>query len=666
MTGPGTWLPSALRPSAAWLDLGRWALVAGFCAVFAVLIGRASARRVEKWAVWATIGHATVAIAHGLLDARQVFAVLQPRWEPERLLGPLVNPNHAASLAAAGSVLCLHRVWNARRTEQRWFAGVGAFLGLTVIALASSTGAAAAFLVGCAVLIAWRWIGTPRRLFTLATTGALAYLVYVALGTPGMRSDRASIYAGTLRCLDDFWAVGSGAGSFELVFPYCSGDTEYRLVSHAHADGLQWVLEHGAVGAALLVLATLVVSRGAHDRSGPWFAALATVLAHALVDFPLQIPLVLIVAALLAVSAVHRPSDGSRLRHVWLARGSLAILGVAQLVGAGGLWVSASADAQTHRDVASEASSLPWISTITPWRWEWSLVSARQVEGGEVLRERLAQEVWHDANALRILGKEQWVRDGAAHARPTLQRAATLAPNDLRVWVLLAGLEQREGDVVATADAWGHALCLEGGHSRWKLLLRAYRTIPEGLVWVDRLSQCDAQILDMLGKRIGDQDPEVSLLAFQLAARERGFSADVARLLVTTGRTRDALAYVQAARNAHPDDPRLMGHEGRVQVALTAPDAALPLLQQAVTRYPDFRPDLVRALTLLDPDEALRTVHRFQLLGDHSPELGLAEAEAALVAGRFEVCATALTESGALRHGSTSTRARQVRDACVR
>jgi tetratricopeptide (TPR) repeat protein len=197
-------------------------------------------------------------------------------------------------------------------------------------------------------------------------------------------------------------------------------------------------------------------------------------------------------------------------------------------------------------------------------------------------------------------------------------------------------------------------------------MLRAYRTVPEGLIWVDRLADCDATILEMLGRRIGDDEPEVSLLAFQLAARDGGFSGDVARLLVATGRAEDALAYVEQARAERPNDLRLTGHEGRVRVALHQSAAAIPLLEEAARRFPNFRADLVRAHGLVDADAARETVHRFRLMGDTSPELGLAEAEVELGLGRYRACEAAIRDSGALSHPATARRAAEVRTACTR
>jgi len=664
MVGGASWTTLGVEPTWALLDLTRWVLVLGFVVGLAVLLGRASSRRLSKWAVWATMFHALVALAHPALGLHKVLGFMPPRSTPETLLGPLVNPNHAASLAAAGAVICAHRVMTARRNEQKGIAILAGFLATIVIAMAASTGAALALLVGLFVLASWRWIGTPTRIGAMVAATTVLYGAYMVVGTPGMREDRAAIYAGVLECLPDFWLVGSGPRTFEAIYPFCSGDREYHLVSHAHADGLQWIMEHGVAGTLLGGLAAVLVVGGLRNTSRPWAAAAAALLTHAMVDFPLQIPIILVALAVLATAATHHTASLHRPGVV--TRIALLALAVAHLASAMAVSVHAAAEQGAESLLEESTSNTPWVSSITPWRWEWSLHEARTAEDGEDTRAALVERKGHDADALRHIGTEQLLRDGADAARPTLSRAATLRPNDLRLWILLAELERREGDVVATADAWGRALCLEGWHSRWKLMLRAYRTVPEGLVWVDRLADCDPVILQMLGRRIGDDDPEVSLLAFQLAARDGGFSGEVTRLLVSTGRAADALAYVQSARGSRPHDTRLKGHEGRVWVALEQADAAIPMLVEASNDHPAFRADLVRAHALRDPAAAREVLHRFRLMGDTSPELGLAEAEIELQVGRLRACEAVIRESGALRYAKTAQRAVELRDACAR
>ncbi len=664
MVGGERWTTLGVEPTWALLDLTRWVLVLGFVVGLAILLGRASPRRLSKWAVWATMVHALVALAHPALGLDAVLGWMTPRSTPETLLGPLVNPNHAASLAAAGAVICAHRAMTARRSEQKGVAALAGFLAMVVIAMAASTGAALALLMGLSVLALWRWVGTPARIGAMVATTTVLYGAYMVVGTPGMREDRAAIYAGVLKCLPDFWWVGSGPSTFEAVYPFCSGDREYHLVSHAHADGLQWIMEHGVAGTLLGGLAAVLVIGGVRNTSRPWVAAAAALLTHSMVDFPLQIPIILVVLAVLATAATHHPASLHRPGVV--TRIALLALAAAHLTSATAVSVHAAAETGAEAVLQDPTSNTPWVSSLTPWRWEWSLHEARTAEGGEATRAALARRRRHDAEALRHIGAEQLLRDGAEAARPTLSRAATLRPNDLRLWILLAELERREGDVAATADAWGRALCLEGGHSRWKLMLRAYRTVPEGLVWVDRLADCDRVILEMLGRRIGDDDPEVSLLAFQLAARDGGFSAEVTRLLVSTGREADALAYVQSARANRPTNTMLMGHEGRVLVAMQRADLAIPLLAEASSAQAAFRADLVRAHALRDPEEAREALHRFRLMGDTSPQLGLAEAELELHVGRLKACEAVIRDSGALRNAKTARRAAEVRDACTR
>jgi O-antigen ligase len=94
---------------------------------------------------------------------------------------------------------------------------------------------------------------------------------------------------------------GWGGGTFYTVYPAWRGDDQ-MFMDHAHNDYLEFAVDHGLVGLALLgwfvLLCVLRAARGLQDRDesrlfGVSFASLMAITAmmiHAAVDFSLQIP----------------------------------------------------------------------------------------------------------------------------------------------------------------------------------------------------------------------------------------------------------------------------------------------------------------------------------------------------------------------------------------
>jgi len=208
-----------------------------------------------------------------------------------------------------------------------------------------SRGGMLAFLAGLAYVAVC--LGLPalregRRRILLVLAGWIAvWIVVVGAGTlavpvvPGGATlasasapwmdrgtaERPELYMATLKLIREHPLAGAGANMFfplfEAVKPASLQDSEYF---YAHNDYLQVWLEFGAPGIALLlllVIASLVIALRAHRRSPgnstPFVcgAALATCFAHALVDFPLYIPFILMLSgAYLGALAAH---SGGRL-----------------------------------------------------------------------------------------------------------------------------------------------------------------------------------------------------------------------------------------------------------------------------------------------------------------------------------------------------------------
>ena len=117
---------------------------------------------------------------------------------------------------------------------------------------------------------------------------------------------------------------GTGPGSFTAVFPYYQSELfAGRTILHAHCEPAQFLMEFGVAGLAVLAVALglLAVGRGACPPAGadiPPFAdverrafgfGLSACALHCLIDFPLRIPLIALLAAAWAgVWAGTRPA----------------------------------------------------------------------------------------------------------------------------------------------------------------------------------------------------------------------------------------------------------------------------------------------------------------------------------------------------------------------
>ncbi|NLT71096.1 MAG: O-antigen ligase family protein [Verrucomicrobiaceae bacterium] len=122
---------------------------------------------------------------------------------------------------------------------------------------------------------------------------------------------RKAAASACLAMIADNPLFGTGPGTFHLAFPFYTSQLEgfHHFWTHAHQDYLQTMVEWGLPGfAAWAVLFAGAILRGGqrnrktvpHENLSDKFAllALALVLIHAMVDFPLQIPAIQLAAAI--------------------------------------------------------------------------------------------------------------------------------------------------------------------------------------------------------------------------------------------------------------------------------------------------------------------------------------------------------------------------------
>lgn len=336
------WLPASVHPAGSW---GTFTLALAMWAAFALAFQLS-----ERHVGWLQMAALTGAVAMAL-------GVLAQRLEPghARLFahtGIFVNENHFAVFINMLLPVVLAMASRARFRavqEGRPSSPAGLYLlaavlmGAAVVACRSRAGVAVmTLLVAAHVHLRNRLV----RRFPFADVpispgakrlGWLAILVVAALAVLAFAREwrqagdiraewvfRSGILKDTLAVWRDHRFWGTGPGTFSAVFPYFqSALFQGRTILHAHCEPMQFLSEFGLAGGLWVVLAAGLAgtARTAAAPVGgriPPFASLerrafvlglAACALHALIDFPLRIPLLALLAATWAgVWAGHRPA----------------------------------------------------------------------------------------------------------------------------------------------------------------------------------------------------------------------------------------------------------------------------------------------------------------------------------------------------------------------
>ena len=111
-----------------------------------------------------------------------------------------------------------------------------------------------------------------------------------------------------------FWPLGSGLGTFPVIYPLFE-NSQYltpTYVNHAHNDYLEFVFETGLIGAGLITLfvawwvwRSIAVWRAERTVGATWQRAASIVIGvmilHSIVDYPLRTPAILVMFAFYAL-----------------------------------------------------------------------------------------------------------------------------------------------------------------------------------------------------------------------------------------------------------------------------------------------------------------------------------------------------------------------------
>lgn len=212
--------------------------------------------------------------------------------------GLFANDNHLATLFCSGIPLVVYYGFRSRRIY------LSAFLTALLLAALVAIGSRAGILIGAAVvaisafLLVWRTpIGNLVAFGLLALATVYAYGRFLGLegNDPGPTPDRGDFLRTTLRGIGDNWLLGTGYGSFDLVYPHYERleDVYAAYVNHAHNDYLEIMLEGGVIGALIVALClgwllTRFVACGSNAPQRLSFLSICVVLVHSGVDYPLR------------------------------------------------------------------------------------------------------------------------------------------------------------------------------------------------------------------------------------------------------------------------------------------------------------------------------------------------------------------------------------------
>lgn len=330
--------PLSLSPAATHLEVLRGVF---YLAVFlgAVRVMSLDGGRIflERVVVVATVAVALSSLAHSALHATRVFGIYEPReiyaYIPGRY-GPLLNSNHLAAYMNMGACVALGAALGQRPSMPKVFAASMALLLAATSVWAASRGGTGGLVLGIGLVLALSWRlkrnaeSALKIDLLLPAVVAVASAILVGLGSSDFaRADLSStdlskfdLAKTALRLVPQAPLFGVGRGAFESVFPAVQGGfggATYQTFTHPEDFPAQWLTEWGVVvsvlglGALVYALRPSTVLTAARPPLGAWAAVVACVV-HDIVDFHLEVPGVVALAAVCVALVTGSKARGDR------------------------------------------------------------------------------------------------------------------------------------------------------------------------------------------------------------------------------------------------------------------------------------------------------------------------------------------------------------------
>jgi O-antigen ligase len=313
-----------------WLAL--WLLLAMAAHVFTDSSIR---RRFNLWLVWFAFALCVFGLGQYFTSRNVVY------WSIPipvgKIFGPFIDANHFVTLMELVTPTAL--VLALRRSEQQVIYVVVANLILTAVVVCASRAGTALVGLETAIVLGVTMLA-PRRLrrsrqgrrllLPLAGLAAVMTFSFFAAGSEQLlqRFHEEQPYALRWSVARTTWRlfltrpwIGYGAGTFAEVYPSAAPFDEGVFWEDAHNDPVQFAMEWGVMGLAVLVWTLYLLLRRSWPRE-VWLTLvlpLLIALIHSWFDFPMQIPAVAAAWLLLlaqvdpaAEQAAHREASGGR------------------------------------------------------------------------------------------------------------------------------------------------------------------------------------------------------------------------------------------------------------------------------------------------------------------------------------------------------------------
>jgi len=241
-------------------------------------------------------------------------------------VGLFANENHFSSLIYMMIPLIAWRFLAAS-----WKPISYVLITILIVALLFAVGSRAGMVISSALaLFCLAWFTVKNVPHKIKRAGFVMIAVIALIGiffmdtTAILEGDyRETVFLRTWQAIvENFW-VGTGLGSFVLVFPMFEQREDIIAVyaNHAHNDYLELLLELGIVFIPLLFLYLIQIARGAFRSKLAQAATLSllAVLVHSVVDYPLRTMAIAIVfgtlSAIILSTKENQSSSRGRLRN---------------------------------------------------------------------------------------------------------------------------------------------------------------------------------------------------------------------------------------------------------------------------------------------------------------------------------------------------------------
>lgn len=558
----GAALPALLPPMAGWL-------------AFMAITGRDRRKLLMQVGLMAVLSASLGLLQAGERDVDGLFPF--KTMHRDFGIGLFVNRNHQACflLMVMPLVLALARL--TRRTLWRW-AGLAAIilLGLGVIATESRTGLFLLPVVGLAMAFQAGILQSRLKLAAVVLAAAVAIpllwispMVQITLHRLSASADdgRFDYWGNTQHVLPDVLPWGAGLGSFRQVYASIEplGEVGHLFVEHAHDDYLEWLVEAGWPGVAVLAGLLLAIGFGYRQTlrlhvAGSERRALAhagligslVLIACSLTDYPVRMPALAMLGGVLLALIMPAP--------VVLARESRGLFRVVGGLAGGVLAIPVILIGVGEHNLLTGNSAL--AVRLMPWSARaWSAraadqLTARDGAGAAASATLALRAEAMNPDALSALARAYVMQNQQERAGALLLVAAQLGWRDavVQVWLVDQGVRQGRYDIAlrsmdallrmgALADPF-YALMRDMAHQEQgrPALVEVLATRPpwrQGFInilapdAVDQFADIDALLNDLARAGAGSDERETALMRW--AAMAAGHYADVARLWSLAG-----------------------------------------------------------------------------------------------------------------------------------